>query len=158
VDLEIWLQPLQKIFACNMDDERFLLPENLPDATTPFVEFKDSTFFRRHGPRTTLPTVEACHIATNDKSFEFIGTHYVVFEHLGLFVKFGPSFQVTTNEGLTLWALQLKFGSSITCPEINGWRIVAGFTYLVMEHIPGVTLDIQWNQCREAKRIKSVAD
>lgn len=72
------------------------------------VTFEQSSFFSRNGPDTALPSPSEvlAKSATEDPYFkEHINHPPVLFEPLGLVVKFGKDPTVTIAEGQCLWSL-----------------------------------------------------
>jgi aminoglycoside phosphotransferase len=76
----------------------------------------------------------------------------VVFEDLGLFVKYGEDPHVTIAEGQCLWAIR-NFLPEVSAPEIYGWAQQGLCTFLYMELIPGVTLGKRWDSLSRIEKV-----
>jgi hypothetical protein len=126
----------------------------LPSGQT--VIFKDSSFFTRNAPNTTLPSPAEifAKCAVQQPSFKMghRSPRPVRFETLGLIVKFGRWPRVTIAEGQCLWALRQVL-PQVPVPEIYGWTEDSGYVFLFMELVPGVTLEERWESLRRAERI-----
>ncbi|KAF9243613.1 hypothetical protein DTO013E5_7119 [Penicillium roqueforti] len=75
----------------------------------------------------------------------------VIFEDLGLFVKWGGI--VRTSEGQCLYALGQLLKDDIPIPEIYGWREDGGETFLYMEYLQGQTLEQVWDNLGPDNRV-----
>ncbi|KAH7011273.1 kinase-like domain-containing protein [Ilyonectria destructans] len=118
------------------------------------VTFEQSSFFSRNGPDTALPSPSEvlAKSATEDPYFkEHINHPPVLFEPLGLVVKFGKDPKVTIAEGQCLWSLH-QLLPQVLVPEIYGWRQDGDNTFLYMELVQGVTLENQWDSLNRTER------
>ncbi|CAE6426703.1 unnamed protein product [Rhizoctonia solani] len=118
------------------------LPSALPSGET--VTFKNSSFFRRNGPTSMLPSpsdilAEAYRRGVVKK----INPPPVHYPSLGLTVKYG--YRVSSSEGQCLWAFKRLPGNVVPVPEVYGWTTQAGFTFIYMELISGETLSDRWD-------------
>ncbi|EUC63002.1 phosphotransferase enzyme family protein [Rhizoctonia solani AG-3 Rhs1AP] len=73
--------------------------------------------------------------------------HYL---SLGLTVKYGRT--VSTAEGQCMWAVRQLLGNVVPVPEVYGWTVEAGVSYIYMEHIPGETLSDRWDSLSESEK------
>ncbi|KAH7007376.1 hypothetical protein EDB80DRAFT_577251, partial [Ilyonectria destructans] len=75
----------------------------------------------------------------------------VIFEDLGLLVKFGEDPFVTIAEGQCHWALR-RLLPPVPVPEIYGWIQGGHFKFLYMEFVPRVTLKKRWNSLAQTEK------
>lgn len=126
--------------------------KSLPSGS--LVTFEQSSFFSRNGPDAALPSPSEvlAKSATEDPHFkEHINHPPVLFEPLGLVVKFGKDPTVTIAEGQCLWSLH-QLLPQVPVPEIYGWRQDGDNTFLYMELVQGVTLENQWDSLNRTER------
>lgn len=70
----------------------------------------------------------------------------VSFPGLDIFVKYGPSFVVATDEARALQALRIAFpDGEVLVLDLYGWRSECGIHYIYISLIPGSTLKSVWN-------------
>ncbi|KAI7763754.1 hypothetical protein LZL87_011611 [Fusarium oxysporum] len=118
-----------------------ILIESLPKDSS--VTFKDSKFFTRNGPGATFPSADQVRAKSEAGDHVFDRENTVIFESLGLVVKFGKEPRVTIAEGQCLWWLHRHL-SSVLVPEIYGWTEDGGEVFLYMQLVEGVTLEKRW--------------
>jgi aminoglycoside phosphotransferase len=140
----------------------FITPSDVPKAAS--FDVRTSSFFQHHDQ---LPSPEE--VRSQARAQYVAGTHWgrkernvnegynsrpspAVFEEMSLFVKWGAEINIT--EGQTLHALRNSCGDSIPVPEIYGWRIDGGETFLYMEAISGKTLEEAWPDMKEDDRLR----
>ena len=116
---------------------------SLPSGTT--VNFEQSSFFSRNNGR-PFPTLSEIRAESARQHSELEhGTSNpppVVFESLGLVVKYGKS-RVNFAEGQCLWALS-RLLSEVPVPEIYGWTTEGDYVIMYMELVKGVTVEKCW--------------
>lgn len=123
-----------------MGKESELSVQMLPSEIS--VVFKESTYFLRNGPETSLP------LPTEVRSRQHYGP--VQFASLNLLVKYGK--EITIAEGRCLWALRRSLPSQVPVPEVYGWCEDNGETFIYMELIKGVTLEDGWESLSQQER------
>lgn len=128
-------------------------PLMIPDS--PNFDVKDSSFFRKWrelpSPKDVQVQAESQHLAGVNPDHRRIHSmtppHLnpppVVFEDMGLFVKWGSSARI--SEALTLLALRQYLNSRVPIPEVYGWRTDGDEKYIYMEYIRGQTLEQAWD-------------
>ena len=138
-----------------------LTPQMIPKS--PNFDVKDSQFFKKFtklpSPEEVRSQAKAQHLAgvcpDNRKTFSMTGFNYrtppVIFEDLGLFVKWGGI--VRTSEGQCLYALGQLLKDDVPIPEIYGWRVDGGETFLYMEYLHGQTLKQVWDKLEPDDRV-----
>ena len=99
----------------------------------------DSSFFQRQGHDAALPTPDRIRNLSGKPGSR---PDPVKFHDLGLLVKFGPN--VTVEEGMCLWGLRKLLHPGVPVPEVYGWRIDGGDTFIYIELIQGITLSQRW--------------
>lgn len=119
-----------------------ILVDSLPRG--PRVTFKDSTFFARDGPEATFPSADQVRAKSEAGDHVLDRKNTVIFESLGLVVKFGKEPRVTVAEGQCLWWLY-RYLLSVSVPEIYGWTEDGGKVFLYMELVKGMTLEKRWD-------------
>ncbi|CRK29860.1 hypothetical protein BN1708_015701, partial [Verticillium longisporum] len=75
----------------------------------------------------------------------------VMYESLGLVVKFGRMDQVHVSEGRCLWVLR-RILPDVPVPEIYGWTTQDDCVLLYMELVQGVTVENCWPRMTEDQR------
>ena len=101
------------------------------------VVFKESAFFLRNRPGTSLP------LPTEVRAKQIPGQHGPVpFESLNVLVKYGK--EITIAEGQCLWALRNILPFKVPVPEVYGWCEDNSEIFIYMELIKGVTLENKW--------------
>ncbi|EDP53281.1 hypothetical protein ACP6JD_005091 [Aspergillus fumigatus] len=84
----------------------------------------------------------------------------VIFEEMGLFVKWGSSVQI--SEAQCLYAVHQFLKGDVPAPEVYGWRTEGNEAYIYMEYINGQSLEQAWPSmgyedkagiCRELRTI-----
>ncbi|KAK2800951.1 hypothetical protein FQN50_007926 [Emmonsiellopsis sp. PD_5] len=130
-----------------------LTPSMIP--TSPNFDVEDSQFFKKW---TQLPSPEEVraqakvqHAAgvtlDNRKNFSLTGPHVrpppVLFEHLGLFVKWGTATKI--SEAQSLYAVGKYLQGNVPVPQIYGWRVDGAEKFIYMEYIQGQTLEQVWD-------------
>lgn len=107
------------------------------------LDFRDTHFFCANGSGTTavLPSPAAVRaLRSNDTS------GHVIFEDLGLFVKFGETHKVSIEEAQTLQAIRRAFpNEEIPVPELYGWRRSDGINFIYLSLVRGVSLETCWS-------------
>jgi hypothetical protein len=113
---------------------------DLPDASQPQMEFRDSTWFKTHGLTRSLPTPDQVRARGADP------THFrpiTRFEELDLFVKYGRD--ITVSEALCLRAVKQLFPNDrVPVPEVYGWIVDGQDVFLYMQLVRGPTLQDRW--------------
>jgi hypothetical protein len=71
---------------------------------------------------------------------------------MSLCVKWGAKINIT--EGQVLYALRNSCGDSVPVPEIYGWRVDGGETFLYMEARSGKTIEDAWPEMIEDDRLR----
>lgn len=126
-------------------------PSSFPGPTQMEVDFADSSFFNvRAGQKRSLPT--PTDVLSRSKDFT---THQrptpVTFEHLNLLIKFGRC--VMVGEALFLRALRMSsLADKVLSPEVYGWRVHEGITFIYMELIRGDTLIDRWDSLSDSQK------
>ncbi|CAM1506082.1 Fc.00g057230.m01.CDS01 [Cosmosporella sp. VM-42] len=136
-----------------MPDYATISPEALPQGSS--ITFESSSFFLRNSLNATLPTPSEVVAQRDIQHPRYQGTTVhppVVFEDLGLFVKYGEDPRVTIAEGQCLWALR-QFLPQVPVPEIYGWAKEGLYTFLYMELMPGVTLEKRWDSLSRIEKV-----
>ena len=119
-------------------------------------DVQHSSFFRRQSqlpsPQTVRLQARAQHLAginwDKRKTFSLAGPNVhcppVLFESMGLFVKWGSDVRIA--EGQSLYAVRHCLKSVVPVPEIYGWRTDGDEIFLYMEAISGRTLEQAWDK------------
>lgn len=77
-----------------------------------------------------------------------------MFEELNLVVKYGGPLQVRTEGALAMHAIHAAFPKDdVPVPELFGWRVEDGATYVYMELVPGITLADAWSDLAEDEKV-----
>lgn len=114
------------------------------------IDFLETQFFREHesGSSRQLPepaTLRALRPGQHSGN--------VVFEDLGLFVKFGQDHKVSIEEAQTMQAMRRAFpGNEIPLPELFGWRRRDGINFIYMSLVAGTTLESAWPTLTEEEK------
>lgn len=66
----------------------------------------------------------------------------VIFEEMGLFVKWGGSVQL--SEAQCLWAVRHFLKGDVPVPEVYGWHTEGNEKYIYMEYVNGTSLEQVW--------------
>lgn len=74
----------------------------------------------------------------------------VVYPSLGLFVKYGGGLRV--SEAKCLRFIRERLSGSVRVPEVYGWRVHDGQTFIYMELVEGDTLENLWPAINEENR------
>jgi hypothetical protein len=128
----------------------------LPAGDTPYMEFRDTAFFRTHGLTRTLPTPEEVRANASGTSIPESDTLIPerpppsIFRDLGVLVKFGSS--VTTAEAQCLWLINKHLKDEVYVPEVYGWRIESNEVFIYMQHVEGVDLCDRWDEFGDAEK------
>ena len=126
--------------------------KSLPTGSS--VTFQQSSYFSRNGPDAALPspTEVLSRGAAADRWFKD-RTHHpvVIYEALGLVVKFGKEPTVSIAERQCLWSIR-RFLPRVPVPEIYGWKRHGDYTLLYMERVQGVTLEKRWDSLSRTER------
>ncbi|OJJ36138.1 hypothetical protein ASPWEDRAFT_134828 [Aspergillus wentii DTO 134E9] len=129
----------------------------------PNFDVKDSSFFSKWdnlpSPEEVYEQAKAKHLAganlDNRRRVYEKGRNArpspVVFEDLGLLVKWGSEMNISEAQSLYAIARSLKGG--IPVPEVYGWRTEGEETFIYMEHIKGQTLEQVWDTMEPEDRI-----
>ncbi|KAL5589467.1 hypothetical protein FOVSG1_011334 [Fusarium oxysporum f. sp. vasinfectum] len=104
--------------------------DSLPKGSS--VTFKDSTFFTHNGPGATFPSADQVRVKSEAGDHVLDRKNTVIFESLGLVVKFGKEPRVTVAEGQCLWWLR-RHVPSVPVPEMYGWTEDGGEVFLYMQ-------------------------
>ncbi|KAM0082591.1 hypothetical protein ACKRZS_005214 [Fusarium odoratissimum] len=115
--------------------------DSLPKGSS--VTFKDSTFFTHNRPGATFPSADQVRVKSEAGDHVLDRKNTVIFESLGLVVKFGKEPRVTVAEGQCLWSLRRHL-PSVPVPEMYGWTEDGGEVFLYMQLVEGVTLEKIW--------------
>ena len=123
------------------------LRSNPPPAA---LDFRDTQFFRKHASGSS-PQLPAPAILRALRPGKHSGT--VIFEDLGLFVKFGANHKVSIEEAQTMQAIRRAFpNKEIPIPKLFGWRRSEDINFIYMSLIPGVTLEASWPTLNEPEK------
>lgn len=118
-------------------------------------DVKDSSFFFKWdelpSPQRVQAQAKAHHLAgfTIDPRRQhtltgpFARPPPVVFEDMGLLVKWGISTSIT--EAVVLYAIRRFLKGRVPVPEVYGWRTEGDINYIYMEHVTGTTLESAWD-------------
>jgi hypothetical protein len=105
------------------------------------MDFLDTSFFKEHKGDLPAPAKVK---ALGNESWK---KKPVVFDDLGVLVKFGPG--VTVAEAQCLWMIKRVFHGKIPVPEVFGWRVeeIDGndWVFIYIELIRGDTLQSRWD-------------
>ncbi|ENH71985.1 hypothetical protein FOC1_g10001832 [Fusarium oxysporum f. sp. cubense race 1] len=115
--------------------------DSLPKGSS--VTFKDSTFFTHNGPGAPFPSADQVRVKSEAGDHVLDRKNTVIFESLGLVVKFGKEPRVIVAEGQCLWWLRRHL-PSVPVPEIYGWTEDGGEVFLYMQLVEGVALEKRW--------------
>ena len=122
-----------------MSQNLILSSQQLPEAKED-IEFLDSSFFRLRTPDQRLPTPREVRALSAGNTFK---APNVIFEHLGLLVKFGPG--VTIAEDQCLWIIKKILGDVVPVPEVYGWKVDGSEVFIYMQYIKGQQLRERWD-------------
>ncbi|PKY07084.1 hypothetical protein P168DRAFT_302082 [Aspergillus campestris IBT 28561] len=99
-------------------------------------DYPGSSFFGL--PNRHLPTLVEVRARSHDAP-RGPQPRFLVFDHLDLFVNFGPCFKVA--EAQCLRFIQQTFQGRVPVPEVFGWRVDCGnYVFIYMERIQGQML------------------
>ncbi|RBA15718.1 hypothetical protein FPRO05_12325 [Fusarium proliferatum] len=116
------------------------------------VTFRDSTFFARNRPGVAFPSADQVRAKSEAGDHVLHRKNTVIFESLGLVVKFGKEPRVTAAEGQCLWWLR-RCLPSVPVPEIYGWTDDGGEGFLYMQLVEGVTLEKRWDSLSREDKV-----
>jgi hypothetical protein len=120
----------------------------LPTAES--IDFCDTQFFLQHN--CALPPPAEVRQKATAIHATWVRTQRpppVVFEEKGLIVKYGS--EITIAEGQCLWYFNRFMKNKVPTPELFGWRVDDGQTFIYMELIPGETLEEAWSHLDETE-------
>lgn len=138
-----------------------LTPSMIPNS--PNFDVKDSSFFRQWrelpSPEVVKARAKHQHLAgvgpDPRKVYSVAMPHVrplpVVFEDMGLFIKWGSS--VNISEALSLLALGRFLDGRVPVPEVYGWRTDGDEIFIYMEYIGGQTLEQAWDIMEPSERV-----
>lgn len=133
---------------------------------------EDSSFFQKWdrlpSPNEVQARAQAQHLAgeypdpwiTDSIAVSYMRPPPALFEELGLFVKWGPSVQL--SEAQCLYAVRQTLKGDVPVPEVYGWRTEGNVKYICMEYVKGTSLEQVWPSmgpedkasiCRELRTI-----
>jgi hypothetical protein len=130
-----------------------LTPSVIPNSLNFNVE--DSSFFQQWSqlpsPEEVQAQAKAQHLAgvsTDDRrslpmTAPYVRPPPVLFENMGLFIKWGSA--VNLSEALTLYAANRFLKGRVPVPEVYGWRTNGQEKYIYMEYIRGKSLEQVWD-------------
>ncbi|PYH86282.1 hypothetical protein BO82DRAFT_418729 [Aspergillus uvarum CBS 121591] len=122
----------------------------LSDITRKELDLTDSSFFSANSER-RLPTTAEVRALSKDIGIVPKPVP-IIYEDLGLIVKFGS--HTTVTEALNLWMIKKVFGDDIPAPEVFGWRVDdKGYVFIYMELIKGPRLGDCWDQLSKAEKV-----
>jgi aminoglycoside phosphotransferase len=132
---------LSQVLCCGAEDDGIF-------------KLKDSRFFtERQG--STLPRpleIRAVNKGNPDpRAGNFKRPPPVSIPSLGLFVKYGGD--VTVTEAQTQLSLRSRLSGSVPIPEVYGWAVDNGQTFIYMELVEGVALYEVWGRLGEPDRL-----
>ncbi|KAF4993412.1 hypothetical protein FGRMN_6499 [Fusarium graminum] len=121
----------------------------------PTVAFRESSFFSQNNPDVVLPSPREVLAKSESQEPNFHHRSYhrpVIFESLGLVVKFGKEPSVSIAEGQCLWALR-RCLPSVPVPEIYGWTEEDDQIFLYIQLLQGATLEKRWETLCDDERV-----
>ena len=132
---------------------------------SPNFDVKDSSFFRQWhelpSPKEVKAQAQAKHQhlagvgPDTRKGYSVAMPHVrpppVIFEDMGLFIKWGSS--VNIPEALGLLALGRFLDGRVPVPEVYGWRTDGDEIFIYMEYIRGQTLEQAWDIMEPSERV-----
>lgn len=130
-----------------------LLLSQLPSDEITTMDFRGSSFFKEHD---NLPTPDEVMAMSNYRGKTFYSPPPVIFERLGLLVKFGR--RVTVTEAQCMWAMKELFGDKVPVPELFGWRVRNEIVFIYMQFVRGDTLADRWDNLSEENRLSICHD
>lgn len=130
-----------------------LLLSQLPSDEMTTVDFRESSFFKKHE---NLPTPDEVMAMSNYPDKSFYSPPPVIFECLGLLVKFGR--RVTVAEAQCMWAVRKLLGDKVPVPEVFGWRVQNTVVFIYMQLIRGDTLADRWDNLSEENKLSICHD
>lgn len=133
-----------------MNGEIVISCRELPAGDRPFAEFRDTTFFRIHGSTRNLPTPEEVRAKVSGR-WQGGRLPPVVFQDLGLIVKFGR--HVTTAEAQCLLLIKKHLKDEVPVPEVYGWRTESDGVFIYMQYMEGIELRRRWGEFSGAERL-----
>ncbi|KAE8153130.1 phosphotransferase enzyme family protein [Aspergillus avenaceus] len=155
--------------AC--EGERVQITQSKNPSSPSFV-VEESSFFQKWGrlpsPNEVQARAKTQHLAgaypdqrtTRSMVAPYVRPPPVIFEEMGLFVKWGSSIQV--SEAQCLYAVRQLLKGDIPVPEVYGWRTEGDEKYIYMEYVNGTSLEQAWpimgqedkaSICRELRTI-----
>ncbi|PLN85985.1 phosphotransferase enzyme family protein [Aspergillus taichungensis] len=137
-----------------------LTPSKVP--SSPNFVVQDSSFFQKWdqlpSPSEVQARAKAQHLAGvhPDPRRVYLTPPYVrpppvVFEEMGLFVKWGSSVEIF--EAQCLYAIRRFLEGDVPVPEVYGWRTDGDVKYVYMEYVKGTPLDQVWSTMRHADKV-----
>ncbi|GBF62153.1 hypothetical protein TMEN_4686 [Trichophyton mentagrophytes] len=130
-----------------------LLLSQLPSDEITTMDFCGSSFFKEHE---NLPTPDEVMAMSSYPHKTFYDPPPVIFDHLGLLVKFGK--RITIAEAQCMWAMKELFGDKVPVPELFGWRVRNGIVFIYMQFVRGDTLADRWDDMAEKDKISICHD
>ncbi|KAF5599858.1 phosphotransferase family [Fusarium pseudoanthophilum] len=127
-----------------------ILVDSLPTGSS--VTFLGSSFFTSNGSETILPSADQVRAKSEAGDHVLNRKNTVIFESLGLVVKFGKEPRVTVAEGQCLWWLRRHL-PSVPVPEIYGWTEDEGECFLYMQLVEGLTLEERWDSLSREDKV-----
>ncbi|KAI1025321.1 hypothetical protein LB505_009626 [Fusarium chuoi] len=127
-----------------------ILVGSLPKGSS--ATFGDSTFFTQNGPEATFPSADQVRAKSEAGNHVIHRKNTVIFESLGLVVKYGKEPRVSVAEGQCLWWLH-RYLPSVPVPEIYGWIDDGGEVFLYMQLVEGVTLEKRWDSLSREDKV-----
>jgi len=134
----------------SVTDGMFVRPVDLPSGEC--RDFRDSSFFSRNAVDLPTPAqVRQRHVRVDEKLVSASRPRPVVFQELGLLVKYGS--EITIAEAQCLWFFNRHMKGRVPTPELYGWRCDGEETFIYMELVRGDTLEERWpSLCDEERR------
>ena len=129
--------------------ERFAVSSRqLPDVSEPQMNFLGSSFFKNYSLHDLPDPSTVKQLAPAGKSLT--KPPPVVFENLGLIVKYGPF--VTKTEAQNLWLIRHALCDEVPVPEVYAWRTHGSEVFIYMQFIQGATLRSQWDSLNTTEK------
>ncbi|KAJ9129646.1 hypothetical protein NKR19_g10263 [Coniochaeta hoffmannii] len=131
-------------------EQRVVRIAELPSEDT--LTIRESCFFKNN--QVDLLTPDEVRRKDRELNGDFRPRSYrlpVTFEELGLIVKYG--FDITVAEAQCLWYFNKHMKGEVPTPELFGWCVDDGQTFIFMELIPGQTLEEAWPSLSEEHRL-----
>ncbi|KAL4936881.1 hypothetical protein BDV06DRAFT_204035 [Aspergillus oleicola] len=136
-------------------------PSMLPHKST--FDVNDSSFFckwdKLPSPLLVQAQAKAHHLAgftidprrLHTLTGPYVRPPPVVFEDMGLLVKWGTSVSIT--EAVVLYAIRRFLKGRVPVPEVYGWCNDGDIKYIYMEHVRGSTLEDTWDTMSTEDRV-----